>query len=59
MQIFIAYNVNSELTFYLSFYEVIRDESQEFVYLNGFIFLTRGYGFMGGVYHPPFWHAEN
>ena len=20
----------------------------------GFILLTRGYGFMGGVYHPPF-----
>ena len=21
---------------------------------EGFILLTRGYGFMGGVYHPPF-----
>ena len=22
--------------------------------MGGFILLTRGYGFMGGVYHPPF-----
>ena len=21
---------------------------------EGFILLTRGYGFMGGMYHPPF-----
>ena len=21
---------------------------------EGFILITRGYGFMGGVYHPPF-----
>ena len=26
---------------------------------EGFILLTRGYGFMGGVYHPPFDTLKN
>ena len=25
---------------------------------EGSILLTRGYGFMGGVYNPPFWHIK-
>ena len=36
-------------------YELISQRGDNYCLMGeGFILLTRGYGFMGGVYHPPF-----
>lgn len=44
-------NMMSFHSIFLSSEDLLRIET---LMGEGFILLTRGYGFMGGVYHPPF-----